>query len=299
MKYYKLINQRGWNIEDGMVKNKIYPDNWKIENNTKYPDDNISSYVKLYQTDFQEVTEEEYLEQEGKINKLVSGEYYVVIESGNIFRYDNNDQALYYLGDYNTRFARNGGGFDSDITAYRKANNEEIQWLEECNRQNKFIEFYEFKKQMEKKIIGYKLIKPEYEKAAIEIIQVKAIDNSFEKWQEILYLRGYNFTANSRHKYWLEEAGVLDLWFEPVYEEHPDITINGYKAEFFDDYVKFGCAEFDKHEFIFAQEFIQKVLDSKNYGSSKTNREVESITIGKGTFRKEQIKQIAEYYENN
>ena len=69
----------------------------------------------------------------------------------------------------------------------------------------------------------------------------------------------------------------------------PYIVINTYEGEFFDDYVTFGCAEISKEVFI-------DLFTCKEYPN--TNRDVESVTIGKGTFTKEQIKQIAEYYLN-
>ena len=60
--------------------------------------------------------------------------------------------------------------------------------------------------------------------------------------------------------------------------------------EFFNDYVKFGCAEIDKDVFI--------RLGQLGQGLNHCNRVLESVTIGKGTFSKEQIKQIAGYYLN-
>lgn len=77
-------------------------------------------------------------------------------------------------------------------------------------------------------------------------------------------------------------------WAE-IIETTPNITINGYKAEFFEDYVKFGCAEINKEVFI-------DLVEAKDY--SHTNRQIESVTIGRGTFSKEQIKTIVEYYGN-
>lgn len=214
------------------------------------------------------------------------------------------------------------------------------------------------------KLIGYRLIKPEYKEASLEIIKKKANDDSYNDWDDTLQLDGYNFSYGSKHAKWLKQAGVLDIWFEPVYDIEfktgdwvigwhckgtnekydkiawqvgiifqtidghyvrpkknlnnstgledirkatpeeienatiPNIIINGYKAEFFDTYVKFGCAEFDKYEFVLAQQFINKVKDSKEYASSKTNREVQSVTIGAGRFSKEVIKQIVDYYKN-
>ena len=69
----------------------------------------------------------------------------------------------------------------------------------------------------------------------------------------------------------------------------PYIVINTYEGEFFDDYVTFGCAEISKEVFI-------DLFTCKEYPN--TNRDVESVTIGKGTFTKDQIEQIAEYYLN-
>jgi hypothetical protein len=52
------------------------------------------------------------------------------------------------------------------------------------------------------KIIGYKLVKHEYEKAAHLIAQIKFDDIVYE----------------SKFINRLEKAGVIDLWFEPIYE---------------------------------------------------------------------------------
>ena len=73
----------------------------------------------------------------------------------------------------------------------------------------------------------------------------------------------------------------------------PQITINGYKGEFFDWGISFnsGCAKIQKEIFISLSKHIGQKFEY-------TNREVESITIGKGTFTKEQIKEIAEFYLN-
>ena len=62
---------------------------------------------------------------------------------------------------------------------------------------------------MNKKILGYKLTKPEYEDAALKICGI----NNF-----IVLRKGLNFTKGSINYSKLKEAGVLDLWFEPVYE---------------------------------------------------------------------------------
>ena len=65
--------------------------------------------------------------------------------------------------------------------------------------------------QMERKIVGYKLIKPEYE-GALKNIQPYWCKGLYEK-------EGYNVVINSGAYHEFKKAGVLDLWFEPVYKE--------------------------------------------------------------------------------
>jgi len=71
-----------------------------------------------------------------------------------------------------------------------------------------------------KKIIGYKLIKPEYEAAVIKIL-----NNDWWSMHANNNLKsiGYNFASFEKgNKYAigaiLETAGVLDIWFTPVFE---------------------------------------------------------------------------------
>jgi len=86
-----------------------------------------------------------------------------------------------------------------------------------------------------------------------------------------------------------KSAGVLDLWFTPIYKKsYPDISINGHQGEFLSNSIKFGCAE------ISAGIFIELYKLRSGY----SRKEIESVTIGKGTFSRDQIKEIAEYYLN-
>jgi hypothetical protein len=71
---------------------------------------------------------------------------------------------------------------------------------------------------------------------------------------------------------------------------HPQITVNGYTAEFKEDRVKFGCAEIDKNLFIDFIEFAKKGY--RNNG----NKYITSVTIGSGTFTFGQIEEIAKHY---
>ena len=69
------------------------------------------------------------------------------------------------------------------------------------------------------KIIGYKLIKHEYQNAAHFIAQIKFDDIVYEP----------KFINR------LEKAGVLDLWFEPVYEQL--LIPKGSDAEIFVEFI--------------------------------------------------------------
>lgn len=60
---------------------------------------------------------------------------------------------------------------------------------------------------MEKKIIGYKLIKPEYANVSANIVGWNHPMYKLEKVTDQEYIKK------------LQKAGVLDLWFEPVYEQ--------------------------------------------------------------------------------
>jgi hypothetical protein len=70
---------------------------------------------------------------------------------------------------------------------------------------------------MKKEIIGYKLTKPEYEQAAVLICKEKNKNTSIEDFK--IQKNGTSFLVPTRAYDWLKEAGVLDLWFEPVYKE--------------------------------------------------------------------------------
>ena len=94
------------------------------------------------------------------------------------------------------------------------------------------------------------------------------------------------------HNYLPKE--IVELW-EPVYEiksTYPDVTINGHKGEFFENYVRFGCAKIDRSFVLSIHQLMQL------YNESDLYKGLTSVAIGKGIFSKEQIKVIAEYYLN-
>lgn len=126
----------------------------------------------------------------------------------------------------------------------------------------------------EKKIIGYKIIK-----------EFPTTDNRFVIG---FVLNATKYGENGWGNVPEMAAKYPEFW-EPVYgKSFPDITINGHKGVFYKDYVQFGCAEIG----------IDMFIGLYNNKSPQSNRRINSVTIGSGTFTKDQIKEIAEYYLN-
>ena len=129
----------------------------------------------------------------------------------------------------------------------------------------------------EKKIIGYKIIK-----------EFPTTDNRFVIG---FVLNATKFGENGWGNVPEMAAKYPEFW-EPVYEQSfPDIIINGHRGEFFNDYVQFGCAKIGQNLFMQANKLI-----IANFDCGISNRSIQSVTIGSGTFTKDQIKEIAEYY---
>lgn len=243
-----------------------------------------------------------------------------------------------WIGKYNDyRITNTTNTYTSDKTYFT--------YLEiALNRGYTEITFEQFKEHVlkqpmeEKKIIGYKLIRPEYKDLVVKALQLSSVHEP-------------NIIMAGMIAYYIpkiKELGVMD-WFTPVYEEEfkvgdwvllsnnaggwgtasskinnkilqiteidhayrsdkggvfyfndmltvgkeivrkatpeeiaaaqaPQITINGYKAEFFDWGVKFGCQDYKK-EFVIE---LWECLKKNNFSMD----------------HKDQIKQIAEYYLN-
>lgn len=85
---------------------------------------------------------------------------------------------------------------------------------------SKIIRINQIKEYMEKEIIGYKLIKPEYEQAALTLAKM----GNNQSWLRNLESQGWIFSVNSINSDTFKEAGVLDLWFEPVYKKEEIIV---------------------------------------------------------------------------
>lgn len=108
------------------------------------------------------------------------------------------------------------GWCDYFVSTGAKGHNYEIEiyWKEEDE-----INYEQFKKyimkQEEKKLIGYTIDKKEYLENATLICDI----DDAHIWHNNLKRAGSMFTPNSVHADKLKKAGVLDLWFKPVYEE--------------------------------------------------------------------------------
>ena len=141
----------------------------------------------------------------------------------------------------------------------------------------------------EKEIIGYKLVKEEYYKAMCSIGDERLCSadiNGTDAWYQKY---GYLKLAASHSIRNLKKAGVLDLWFEPVYREEKQLPkINGYEGKMDGDYIIYGsnCAKFHK-------DFFTDLVHLKPQGQ---NRAIKSITLDSGvTITMEQINKIVDY----
>lgn len=127
------------------------------------------------------------------------------------------------------------------------------------------------------KLKGYKLIKPEYTYAALRIEGHLSIGEAIRNGEQLVV------KEEAIDKF--ITAGVLDLWFQPVYETTPIKPtlpkINGYEGIDKDDHLKYGCAE------------IPKIFFSTDF-----NRHIKSMRLSSGAqISEEEMNQIREYLQ--
>ena len=119
-----------------------------------------------------------------------------------------------------------------------------------CNEIENFME--------NKKIIGYKLIKPEYRKAVAKIVedQIDFLEEFFDNLFLCNNLNAFSITN-------LEKARVLDLWFEKVYEKEKQIVkmYSSNKGEFKIEVVG-GKAYYRLENKELPKEFIEIIIKS-------------------------------------
>lgn len=144
-------------------------------------------------------------------------------------------------------------------------------------------------------IIGYK-VKEEFLQVALKLYN----------YDSFTIMDGCNFKKDSNSAKSFKEAGVLDIWFTPVFKPKYQLPeINGYSGKLVDDgYIVYGnnCARFDPaffkelYSIIISQDASGKGM---SYGALQ-NRKIKSITLDSGVvITIDQIKQIVAYIDNN
>jgi len=171
--------------------------------------------------------------------------------------------------------------FLSDSTLYH--------WEKEYSKPNDYtvISFDEFLRYVVGKgfITGYRM-KGEYKRysnAAISIDGGTGFGTSIAYDQIIPIERTETIQR-------LKDAGILDIWFEPVLKECLELpVINGYKGEKISDTcVKYGCATFS----------IPILKNLVQFELLSGDRKIKSITLDSGVeITIEQIKEIVEYFK--
>lgn len=189
-----------------------------------------------------------------------------------------------YKDNKGTIFSKNGynlndypGKTITDVTdEYFKVSAFTYGWFKKENITKKQINMEN------KKIIAYK-VKDEFEKESETLFKLCKPDTK-GGWGQ------FSFDSNVKDFY--KNAGVLDLWFELVYEEEKKLPIiNGHKGKVEGDFIIYGsnCAKFHK-------DFFRKLNDINNYNTTG-NRKIESITLGTTQVKitMDQVKQIVQF----
>ena len=122
---------------------------------------------------------------------------------------------------------------------------------------------------MKKEIIGYKLTKPEY-KEAVE----KILGGELKSYGE------FNFRDGSTYHKLLKEAGVMDIWFEPVYKKEDKFhTINHGNGDSFQ--VKIVKDGFEFEASFVGRDYILHIVNNCNPSVQLPwNSKYSSIDIG-------------------
>lgn len=146
------------------------------------------------------------------------------------------------------------------------------------------IEFNQIENFMEnKKITGYKLIKPEYRKAVAKIVedQIDFLEEFFDNLFLCNNLNAFSITN-------LEKAKVLDLWFEKVYEKEKQIVkmYSSNKGEFEIEVVD-GKAYYRPENKHLPKEWIKviinsfgKIINPKDEINFPYNVRISSLNVG-------------------
>jgi hypothetical protein len=134
-------------------------------------------------------------------------------------------------------------------------------------------------KEENKKIIGYRLIKPEY---LVPVRRILICDPIHDK-------APIGNIATNHDINLLKKAGVLELWFQPVFEDIIELpTINKYEGVIDGDFIVYGCAKFHPSFF--------KNLYNVNLSNSTGNKKIKFIKLDSDVeITIEEVEQIVKY----
>ena len=221
MKYYKLIKN---NFADALKVGKIYPENFR-EWGAKHCD--INYFVNYgYAHFFEKIPAGEYFVQEGKMP-----EYFA------IKRVKNNPLWQRYIDWLSKTYTWNWAGDCKGYCgfAYASGVRGTLETIKEFGENAVELTLEQWdeiinKTMKEKEIIGWKLKEEckEYKNAALRIIGGSILESCSKQLNLYLLDPGYSGYPG----YWIEnikKAGVLELWFEPIYKEKA-ITFGGYEV---------------------------------------------------------------------
>lgn len=152
------------------------------------------------------------------------------VEELNKYLHKNKNKYVGYTDDWEVKLSEIG--FEESTDYFYSESQKEPSHSSYLKREGfTEITFEQFKehvlgeKAKERKIIGYKLVKEEYECEALSLASKNCITKNWSSKKELDFHINTNFHDN------LEKSGVLDLWFSPVYEESTETKIMDYLAE--------------------------------------------------------------------
>ncbi len=210
----------------------------------------------------------------------------------------NNNNAHYYL------FTLFSESLNKHCISAKNNNHSSFQYYKsigyEIIKAKDFIENNKHRINMNKKIIGYRLKEEcgEYEGTASHI----AFGNTYNKFE--ISRTGCNFDIDSPTYAKLKKAGVLDIWFQPVYEQQNKVfKLNNGKEVIVNidkKTISIGTDNVIFPEFItWYKEFILPIISTKYRPLSKWKCSDLSMSIGcVKNIKIDEIKEVYDYIYN-
>lgn len=160
------------------------------------------------------------------------------------------------------------------VNTIKPANMEEVYKFFPEEKQEEFKKYVLKENNMNKEIIGYKLIKPEYEEAAVKIGKIENCG-----WNtDLEFKKGLPYDCKAVD--FLKKAGVLDLWFKPVYKSTEKTVSVGGK---FDVVIKDGKIW---HKSDDITQFVELLIKNNNIVNTSASYGKFSATISDIIFSK-------------